>query len=376
MVAQLVTTLLVSVYYNNGKYKIMNDFVEIFSKFLPLAVKTLQLKTLPEFEFTDYLHHDQQPTFGMYVNQTNTLYVALAGRHPNDILRTIAHELTHHKQNVNHELNGLSGDTGSPEENEANAKAGIIMRHFNRMYPEYLKAKPLMLEGQQDESLKGLAAAGLLGLGMLGGAKDVGSGLLTPDLEKAKQQFQLQKKSQVKPKSYKQAQVKPLTPRASILMKTAKEQGIKGVELAQFLAQMEHESADFRRMKEIGKPTYFQKYDPKHNPRLATKLGNKFKGDGAHFKGRGFVQLTGRENYTQASREIFGDDRLIKKPDLAAQPDIAARIAVWYWTDRVKPLVKDFSDTTRVTKIINGGLNGLEDRENNFKDYMMTFGLR
>jgi hypothetical protein len=65
----------------------------------------------------------------------------------------------------------------------------------------------------------------------------------------------------------------------------------------------------------------------------------------------------------------------VKKPDLAAQPDIAARIAVWYWTDRVKPLVKDFSDTTRVTKIINGGLNGLQDRENNFRDYMASLGL-
>ena len=138
---------------------------------------------------------------------------------------------------------------------------------------------------------------------------------------------------------------------------------------------MEHESLDFKKMKELGKSTYFNKYDPKHNPKLATKLGNKYKGDGAHFRGRGFIQLTGRENYTQASRDIFGDDRLVKKPDLAAQPDIAARIAVWYWTDRVKPLVKDFSDTTRVTKIINGGLNGLEDRENNFRDYMASLGL-
>lgn len=352
-----------------------NEFVEIFSKFLPVAVRILQLKSLPTFEFTDYMHHDEQPTFGMYVNDNQTLHVALAGRHPNDILRTIAHELTHHKQNINNELDDQSGDTGSPEENEANAKAGIIMRHFNRMYPEYLKSKPLMLESQQDESLKGLAAAGLLGLGMLGGAKPVDSGYLTPELQRAKQQFQIQKKNIAKPKIAKSVQAKPLPAKAAPLLKVAKANGIKGVELAQFLAQMEHESLDFRKMKEIGKANYFNKYDPKHNPRLADKLGNKYKGDGVTFKGRGFIQLTGRENYTKASYDIFGDNRLVKKPDLAAQPDIAARIAVWYWADRVKPLVKDFTDTTRVTKIINGGLNGLEDREQNFREYMASLSL-
>ena len=349
-------------------------FVEMFKAFLPIAVHHLRLRSLPQFHFEANLDTGDQPSFGMYVNHENTIYVGLANRHPNDILRTIAHELTHYAQDQEHRLNDQSGQTGSPEENEAHAQAGVIMRHFNKKYPEFLKTRPL---GESlDESLKGVAAAGLVGLGLLGGPKDVSSGFLTPELQKAKQQAQLQKKSQVKAKSYKQAQAKPLTPRATMLMKTAKAQGIQGIELAQFLAQIEHESLDFKKMKEIGKATYFNKYDPKHNPRLATKLGNKYKGDGITFKGRGFVQLTGRENYTQASRDIFGDDRLVKKPDLAAQPDIAARIAVWYWLDRVKPLVKDFSDTTRVTKIINGGLNGLDDRENNFKDYMLTFGLR
>jgi putative chitinase len=174
----------------------------------------------------------------------------------------------------------------------------------------------------------------------------------------------------------KPVQAKPLPAKATPLLKAAKASGIKGVELAQFLAQMEHESLDFRKMKEIGKANYFNKYDPKHNPKLADKLGNKYKGDGVTFKGRGFIQLTGRENYTKASYDIFGDNRLVKKPDLAAQPDIAARIAVWYWTDRVKPLVKDFTDTTRVTKIINGGLNGLQDREQNFREYMASLSLR
>jgi Zn-dependent peptidase ImmA (M78 family) len=57
-------------------------------------------------------------------------------RHPNDILRTIAHELVHYKQDTEHRLEPDSGTTGSPEENQANAVAGIVMRHFNKQYPE------------------------------------------------------------------------------------------------------------------------------------------------------------------------------------------------------------------------------------------------
>jgi len=355
-----------------------HQFKEMFARFLPIAIEILNLKSLPEFHFEAFLDHPQQPTFGMYVNGENKLYVGLSGRHPNDIFRTIAHELTHYKQDTEHMLDDRSGETGSPIENQANAMAGIIMRHFNKTYPDYLRSKPVMEDiDVTDESLKGLAAAGLIGLGMLGGPKDVASGNLPQDLQKAQQQHRVQmaKKPMAKPAATKPAAAKPLPAKATPLLKVAKANGIKGVELAQFLAQMEHESLDFKKMKELGKSTYFNKYDPKHNPKLANKLGNKFKGDGLQFRGRGFIQLTGRENYTQASRDIFGDDRLVKKPDLAAQPDIAARIAVWYWTDRVKPLVKDFSDTTRVTKIINGGLNGLEDRENNFRDYMASLGL-
>jgi hypothetical protein len=126
------------------------QFVEIFSKFLPLAVKIIGLKKLPKFEFLADIEHSEQPTFGMYVNDEHRLYVALANRHPNDILRTVAHELTHYKQDSEHKLNDKSGTTGSPEENEANAVAGIVMRHFNKMYPEYLKVRPIIGENFAD----------------------------------------------------------------------------------------------------------------------------------------------------------------------------------------------------------------------------------
>ena len=123
-------------------------FVEMFSKFLPLAMHYLKLKSLPKIIFQKHVKSTGQPTFGMYVNGEHTLYVALTNRHPNDILRTIAHELTHFRPDTEHKLHDESGVTGSPEENEANAMAGIIMRHFNKQYPEYLSDRPVIAESK------------------------------------------------------------------------------------------------------------------------------------------------------------------------------------------------------------------------------------
>ena len=119
------------------------NVVEMFKKFLPLAMEILELDSLPKMVFATRVDDTEQPTFGLYSNGDKELHVALTNRHPNDILRTVAHELTHYKQDINNELNNESGETGSNEENEANATAGIIMRHFNKRYPEYLKSKPL-----------------------------------------------------------------------------------------------------------------------------------------------------------------------------------------------------------------------------------------
>lgn len=122
--------------------------VEMFSKFLPLCMKILELDSLPKMVFETSIDNEDQPTFGRYVNDEKTLYVALANRHPNDILRTVAHELVHYKQDTEHQLDHNSGETGSPEENQANSLAGVVMRHFNKQYPEYLKVKPVVLENR------------------------------------------------------------------------------------------------------------------------------------------------------------------------------------------------------------------------------------
>lgn len=124
-------------------------FVEMFSKFLPVAMHYLKLKKLPKIVFKKKIEDTHQPTFGMYVNGENVLYVALVNRHPNDILRTVAHELQHYKQDTEHKLHDESGATGSPEENEAHAMAGIVMRHFNKLHPEYLSDRPVISESKR-----------------------------------------------------------------------------------------------------------------------------------------------------------------------------------------------------------------------------------
>jgi putative chitinase len=145
--------------------------------------------------------------------------------------------------------------------------------------------------------------------------------------------------------------------------------GIKGTELAQFLAQCAHESANFASMEERGTPAYFTKKYEK-NPRKAKILGNKVKGDGERYKGRGYIQLTGRDNYTRAGAALSLP--LAQQPELAARPDVAAKVAVWYWKNRVAPKIKDFSNTTAVTKKINPAARGLQSRKDQFKSYQVA----
>jgi len=118
-------------------------FIEMFKDFLPMAMKILGIDRLPKMDFEPALHIGHQPSFGMYVNGEKTLHVGISNRHPVDILRTVAHELVHFRQDLRGELNDQSGVTGSPEENQAHEIAGVIMRNFNKKYPKYLESKPL-----------------------------------------------------------------------------------------------------------------------------------------------------------------------------------------------------------------------------------------
>jgi predicted chitinase len=160
------------------------------------------------------------------------------------------------------------------------------------------------------------------------------------------------------------------TSHEALLKKAAIAAGIKGTELAAFLSQTAHETMNFQHMVEIGNDRAFRKYDPKHAPKKAKALGNTKAGDGAKYKGRGYIQLTGRYNYKRAG-EALGLP-LEQQPELVEKPAVAAKVAVWFWQQRVQPKVDNFKDVTAVTKPINPGLRGLADRKEKFQAYKVA----
>jgi hypothetical protein len=119
------------------------DIIRALRDFLPIAVKELKLKRLPKIKFLSKLDNEDQPTFGRFSHDGKKAMIELNifNRHPVDVLRTLAHEMVHYKQFVHKQLGKNSGDTGSSSENEAHVIAGIIMRHFDKGYPEYLSSK-------------------------------------------------------------------------------------------------------------------------------------------------------------------------------------------------------------------------------------------
>ena len=143
-------------------------------------------------------------------------------------------------------------------------------------------------------------------------------------------------------------------------------------ERAQFIAQCAHETQNFSTMKEFGGNLDFRKYDIRFNPRMANALGNDKPGDGARYHGRGFIQLSGKDNYQRVGRELGLP--LEQNPQLAERPDVAAKVALWYWQNRVKPKVSNFKDTKEVTAPINSSLHGLDDRHQKYLAYSELLG--
>jgi putative chitinase len=124
---------------------------------------------------------------------------------------------------------------------------------------------------------------------------------------------------------------------------------------AHFLAQIAHESGGLRWLEELASG---QAYEGRAD------LGNDQPGDGPRFKGRGLIQLTGRANYTAFARDLGRD--LTSSTEAAAQvaadPDLCVRAATWFWSQNHLNALADADDLEAVTRRINGGLNGLEDR--------------
>lgn len=125
---------------------------------------------------------------------------------------------------------------------------------------------------------------------------------------------------------------------------------------AAFIAQIIHESGSFRYTREIASG---KAYEGRKD------LGNTQQGDGPRYKGRGLIQVTGRANYHQLSKELGFD--FLKLPEALEEPEWAAYSACWWWADRNLNDLADIGDFRKITRLINGGTNGYEDRYNWYK---------
>jgi hypothetical protein len=129
--------------------------LETISDFVSFCVETLAIDDQPEIsliEDTEWARN--RKSFGEYTPQNNLIQVYIANRNMADILRTVCHELVHHKQNEIGILSPDSGKTGSPIENQANSIAGVILREYGKMNQMIyegtsLEFKNLITEGIQ-----------------------------------------------------------------------------------------------------------------------------------------------------------------------------------------------------------------------------------
>lgn len=131
-----------------------------------------------------------------------------------------------------------------------------------------------------------------------------------------------------------------------------------------FLAQLAHESGSLRYVQEIATGAAYEG---------RIDLGNTETGDGIMFKGRGLIQITGRDNYRRVGAALGID--VISNPALLEQPDNAARSAGWFWATHNLNASADANDIRANTRIINGGYNGLNDRMERLADAKKGLGI-
>ncbi len=164
---------------------------------------------------------------------------------------------------------------------------------------------------------------------------------------------------------------------------------------AHFLAQVAHESGGFKFVSEnlnySAKALYgiFRKYFPtlaaaetyaRQPEKIANKVyanrmsnGNEASGDGWKYRGRGLIQLTGKDNYSKFSGDAHQD--FVGNPDLVATPEWALASACWFWKQRNINRYADADDIHMVTKKINGGYNGIENRQHFLDEFKKLYGI-
>lgn len=120
---------------------------------------------------------------------------------------------------------------------------------------------------------------------------------------------------------------------------------------AAFIAQIAHESGELRYVKEIASGSAYEG---------RKDLGNTQPGDGMKYKGRGLIQITGRNNYLECGKALGVD--LVTQPELLETNDLACRSAAWFWASHGLNDLADKGDYIRICRRINGGLNGYQER--------------
>ncbi len=121
---------------------------------------------------------------------------------------------------------------------------------------------------------------------------------------------------------------------------------------AAFLAQIGHESGQLQYVKELASGAAYEG---------RADLGNTQPGDGVRYKGRGLIQITGRANYVALMMAL--DIDCVEHPEILEEPINAARSAGWFWSEHGLNELADASDFIKITRRINGGINGLQDRQ-------------
>ncbi len=133
---------------------------------------------------------------------------------------------------------------------------------------------------------------------------------------------------------------------------------------AAFLAQVAHESGSLKYMREIADGSEYEG---------RADLGNTQHGDGVRFAGRGPIQITGRANYARCAQAL--NMPLLEQPQLLEQPAAGCLASAWWWREHGCNELADANKFGRITKIINGGYNGLDERLDHWIRARKVLGL-
>lgn len=123
--------------------------------------------------------------------------------------------------------------------------------------------------------------------------------------------------------------------------------------ISHFIAQLAHESGSLNYVRELASGRQYE---------FRKDLGNVNSGDGVKYRGRGLIQLTGRSNYEKFQKYLGELPNIMEKPELLEQPHLAVMVSCWFWKDKGLNELADADNFNRITRIINGGTNGIDER--------------